>query len=276
MSDTRDPKRRAQDAETDPGHESRDSKQKAREAEVDTGMDRRSLLRGSVVGLTALGVGSAGGKALAATGSEPLVLKHEDLRGSVAGLFGELNGSQRLQKIFINDPSRVVLSAILPKGAGMPSDQRLSEANRFLFSLLANGDFRDWAREYQEKLNEGLRSGALNPKDIDKGTLAQDLVEAFGRYGDPSLITALGNQAMLPDKDELEQHGVEVAISIYILVVSVIVLVIVAIDLTPLTSDEYADKRLSPAEIRSLADQLVNQAKRRQQAGSLADPRATH
>lgn len=259
MSETKDPKA-----------------QPAREAETRAEMDRRSLLQGSLIGLTALGVGSAGGSALAATGDGPLVLKHENLRGSVAALFGELNDNRGLQKIFIKNPSKVVLSAILPKGMEMPTGQRLSEANRFLFSLLANDDFRDWAQNYQEKLNADLRSGKMKAEDVDKLSLAQDMAAAFGRYGDTSLMVSLANQAALPDKAMRDVIDVEVYVEVYIAVAAVIFLILFAIDITPVTADEYFDKRLSPAEIRSIADQLVNQAKLKQQAGSLADARADH
>lgn len=247
----------------------------AQEEEASTEMDRRLLLRGSLAGLTALGIGSAGGTALAATGSEPLVLKHDNLRGSVAALFGELNDNGGLRKIFVKDPSKVVLSAILPKGMEMPTKQRLSEANRFLFSLLANPDFRQWAEDYQAKLNAGLRDGRFKVEDVDKLSVAQDMAAAFGKYGDTSLMVSLANQAALPDK-ALRRIDVEVTVEVYIAVVAVIFLIIFAIDITPVTSDEYFDKRLSPAEIRSIADQLVNQARMKQQSGRLADAKATH
>ena len=255
MSDVKDPNHTPDAPKTTPAKE----------------FDRRSLLRGSVAGLTVLSAGAAGGQALAAEGA-PLVLKHDNLRDSVASLFELMNEDSSLRQTFINNPSQVVLGSILPKNVDMPSPQRVSEANRFLFSLLANDEFRDWARNYQGHLNEQMASGRLKPENVDKMKLAQDMAEAFGRYGDTSLLVSLGNQAALPDSPAL---NVEVTIETYIAIAAVIFLIIFAIDITPFNSGEYTDRRLNSAEIRGIADQLVNQAKQKRRAGELADPSST-
>ena len=233
------------------------------------GVDRRSVLRGGLTGLTVLGSGVLGSGAAMAGETRPLVLHHDGLRVSVAELFALANEDAEIRQLLLENPSRVILEAILPKGTKAIPAQRLSEANRFLMSVLANDGFRKWAAAYQATLS------STDPRTIDKLAVAQDVAAAFGKYGDTSLTVSLANQTSLDAGPQEYDKEVEVSVETYIVAVAVLVLVIVLIDFNVENKLTAAEGRMTPAELRSIADQLVNQAKQKHTAGRLADPRAS-
>ena len=237
------------------------------EEEAKGGVDRRALIRGGLTGLTVLGSGALGSAVASAAERKPLVLHHDGLRVSVAELFALANEDAEVRQLLLENPSRVILEAIVPGGAGEIPAQRLSEANRFLMSVLANDEFREWAASYQAKLS-------ANPKNVDRIAVAQDMAAAFGRYGDTSLTVSLANQAAFDKGATALKPNVEVTVETYIAVAFVLILVLVLIDFN-VNDPTGFDKQISPAELRSIADQLINQAKQKHAAGELADPRAT-
>lgn len=77
------------------------------------------------------------------------------------------------------------------------SDFRESTANKFLFSVLSNNEFREWLQNYQIKLNKIIddtwnmkeaRATTFNVEAIDREKISHDAAEALLRYGDKEII----------------------------------------------------------------------------------------
>jgi hypothetical protein len=233
------------------------------------GVSRRSLIQGSVAGLALL---SASGTSAWPDGAceDLLIFKEDNLRRSMGALFALLRKDDEIRRQFFEDPTRVIIAAILPKGAEMPPEQQISEGNRLLFSLLANDGFRQWASEFQTKLSADIESGLLVPGEIDKKVLYEEVAKAFVEYGDKNLIASL---AVQPDKPPVcSVTHVSTCIEISVVVAALLIAVITMIDLTPIAEPR---SRLSPMELRSIADQLVLHAKELDHAGTLRDVSAT-
>lgn len=241
------------------------------------GIDRRQVFRGGVAGLAALMAGKAG-KAFAAGGRQPLVLEHDGLRTSVADLFAVMRGDAKVRQLFVSNPTDVILTSILPDYQGKLSDQRVSEANRFLFSLLANDDFRGWAGKYQAKINADIAAGRITVDTLDRGTVVQDMAKAMARHGDEPMMVAMlnrpGNKASDGLSTEVELN-VEVTIETYIAVAAVLILVLVLIDFNVNDpADKALQTKVSASQMRSLADHLTRHAQRLKASGQLSDPSA--
>jgi hypothetical protein len=253
-----------------------DSSEETRTAEQDNPrLNRRDLVRGGLSTLAVATAGAmAGGTAFGMPGGrELLVLKQDGLRGKVANLFALIKSDAEVKRIFINNPSHAVLSAILPKGAELPP-QRLSESNRFLFSVLANAEFREWLGTYQAKLSERVRAGESAREVVNKGRVAQDLAQALARFGDQSTIQSLLERNQLlsqPEDATYVVRAVELYVETYVAVAVVIVLVLFAIDISPVTEGEAAaDLKLTPGELRGIADQLIQHAENLKRSGQLS------
>ena len=250
----------------------KDRDAKTPEAVETPNIDRRQMVRGGVVGLAALLAGGAG-KSLAS--NKPLVLKHDNLRTSVADLFSVMRGDAKVRQTFISNPTDVILTSILPDYRGQLGGQRVSEANRFLFSLLANGEFRGWAAEYQHQINQDLAAGRLTADNLDRSKVVTDMAQAMARYGDEPLMVSMLQYPASKREDTIEPN-VEVTVETYIAVAFVLVLVLVLIDFNVNDPGDTAVKaKVSPATMRSIADHLTRHAERLKANGRLSDPDAT-
>ena len=162
----------------------------------------------------------------------------------------------------------------------MPPKQEVSEANRFLFSLLSNDGFRQWVSEFQARLAREIEAGELDPETVDKGMLYEEVARAFIEYGDKNLIASLamgpGNHGIPPENDDdmcsVTHLSTCIESFLVVAIAAIVVLVLTQIDLTPLTSPSSS---LSPRELRGIADQLVLEARKLDREGTLRDPAAT-
>ena len=156
----------------------------------------------------------------------------------------------------------------------MPTEQKISQSNRLLFSLLTNDGFRQWASGFQAKLSQEVSVGQLGPSEIDKRMLYEEVAKAFVEFGDKNLIASLvpvlPNGVLHDDPGPASVTHFSTMVETYLVVAiaAVIVLVLTQIDLTPLTSPVPG---VTPREFRSIADQLILQAKNIDRTGTLKD-----
>jgi len=114
---------------------------------------------------------------------EELVLHAEGLSKRSASLFDELQSDEALRDEFIRNPTKVVSEKVT--GKPLPAAQA-SAGNRFLFSLLANDEFRTWMKVYNRRL---LRD---RPSEEER---LKDFAQAIIRYGDENLMASLAELA---------------------------------------------------------------------------------
>jgi len=113
-----------------------------------------------------------------------LDLKQKDLQKNLLELFGEMQKDKRLMTSFIHNPTEHIANVIMRKK--LPS-QQISEANRLLFSLIANDDMVKWLNKYQGFERKG---------DIDKKQFAVDFAKEIGKLGDENILISLVSNAV--------------------------------------------------------------------------------
>lgn len=117
--------------------------------------------------------------------SPPLLLNIRKLRANAINLFEELQENEELAQEFIENPTEIVANRIAQQKIPI---QQASEANRLLFSLLANDEMREWLESYPEE-NAGKR--------VSKSQFAADFAQAVARIGDKNIHISLLNNAAL-------------------------------------------------------------------------------
>ena len=80
-----------------------------------------------------------------------LVANGISLRKRVSDLFNELEKNDELAKVFIQNPTLVMLNKVLPEFEVI-EENSINAANRLLFSVLSNEKFLKWTQEYGTKL----------------------------------------------------------------------------------------------------------------------------
>ncbi len=110
---------------------------------------------------------------------ERLILKNHQISRRVATLFSELSENEKLQKMFIESPAEVIGQEILGQDY---TPEQASAVNKFIFAILANDELPRWAAKYDAE-NAG--------KELTPEKRRADVVEAFVKYGDKSLMTGL-------------------------------------------------------------------------------------
>lgn len=201
-----------------------------------------------------------------------LILKIPGLQDGLVKLFKELRQPAK-QEQFITSPMKEI-TRLLP-GVRLSASE-VSNANRFLFSVLANEQFRTWAHEYQSLQIEKFRA---NPKlKLDRTEVMQDLANAYAKFGDQNLLLNLVNplsaRATAPRSVAIS-HYIHTTTVLLLLGWAVIAVALTVIDFTPFTRPaEDFNFALSPAEMRALAEQLVTRSKQLSDSGVLFDPNA--
>ena len=121
-------------------------------------------------------------RAQLSTGGNRLVLQDRELAKRANDLFAEVRRDKQKEREFVENPMGVLGARLSPRGLRGVSRQRVTNANRILYALLANDKFLDWLRSYQKEL-EGKR--------LDKGQVLKDLAGAMARYGDPEFFQGM-------------------------------------------------------------------------------------
>jgi len=197
--------------------------------------------------------------------SRPLILKEENLRQNTIALFEELKRDPEARESFIRNPVGQVSANIFQRDV---SPQHLSDANRFLFSMLANDKFRQWLDNYPSE---------TNGQKVTREQFSRDFAKALIEYGDQNIFISMLKHASdgfgLPAFSPVAQQLVtgpdkSTATS----------------PATPSTSDQTAHSSsnansvafgygwaVDPAFMRSIVEQVIAHAKDLASAGQLAD-----
>lgn len=199
---------------------------------------------------------------------EGLVLHHEELRVNTARLFDRLREDEEAQQAFIRDPARHVAEHVL--NSELP-DQHASDANRVLFEMLANDEFREWLDQYES---------SPGGERVSDEQFARDFAEAVLKFGDPDLLGSLlahaSNGGRVPGGSVFQQF------------VTGPDRTFVTSPATPSTSDQSLNSSqnfnnnssgfqfglgdaVDPAVMRAVTDQIISRAKELKQAGELAN-----
>lgn len=241
----------------------RTDKDNPQEQQPSKGVSRRDVVRGSAVGALAAALGVLKPETLTAAdlGNSGLVLRVSGLRGRISRLFDELGHNQGLRHTFIDQPMTVMLQRVFPDRAGKVPAQEISRANRFLFSVLANDQFRVWADGYQSDLLAEMTRTGTRPEDLDRMRILTDTANAMMEFGDADIVRPLLESSASLEADQ-EQDIIAVETAIVVVFVAVLTVFISQIDVTPVISPEDGPvaTSMSTSDIRNLADQLVRQA----------------
>jgi hypothetical protein len=111
---------------------------------------------------------------------EPLILSHEEMTRNAEALFADLAADEELRARFVNNPSGIVAERIAGRELG---PQEESASNRIVFSLLSNEKFVEWMAEYGEKNELGA--------NLDREKYARDLATAIVELGDKELLASI-------------------------------------------------------------------------------------
>jgi len=111
--------------------------------------------------------------------SRPLILKEENLRQNTIALFEELKRDPEARESFIRNPVGQVSANIFQRDV---SPQHLSDANRFLFSMLANDKFRQWLDNYPSE---------TNGQKVTREQFSRDFAKALIEYGDQNIFISM-------------------------------------------------------------------------------------
>jgi len=171
-------------------------------------------------------------------------------------MFAEIKRDKQKEREFIDNPVGVLGNRLSPRGFQGLSRQRVANANRMLYSLLANDQFLNWLRSYQKGL-EGTRQ-------VNKGKVLRDFAGAMARYGDPEFFQGMleeeAAQWVSPEDKRSDDGG---------LIVYESVLAVHRYGVIVWRGNEF----INPAEMRSLLDMLaekvVAKAKAQKAAGAL-------
>lgn len=198
----------------------------------------------------------------------PLVLGRKAFRQSMAALFQELDTDEEAQQRFIQDPAGIIMDRVFQEK--LPP-QRASEANRLLFSVLANKQFLRWMDQYASE-NKGRRVG--------KDEFNQDFAKALLEFGDQELLLSVLSNASagfgIPGMGDRAQQ---------ILINNAAGTAVATPVNSPSTSDEslrssqnfnglgFGDlgQLVNPAILRSISEQLLARAQELKDVGALAD-----
>lgn len=197
-----------------------------------------------------------------------LTISRPEFSGALKRLMKDVNETREVSSRISLDPFGTI-SSYFPETLGKVNMQKVSEANKLVYAVLANDGFRSWAQEYNRSLAAKL--DLTNPASVDKSAIRKDLAEAILKHGDTNLVYALlGGQTRLGGLTaEDMQARVDAVVSVEVAVVAIAVVavhvVVTVIDFTPKVPDPNIDLMVaesSGSEVRAIAEQLMNAAKR--------------
>jgi hypothetical protein len=241
-----------------------DSKTTGKKKEKEQASEARSYSRRTALGqgLTVLSAYALTGllptetHAELSTGANRLVLQEPDLSRQMNDMFAEIKRDKQKEREFVDNPVGVLGGRLSPRGFQKLSRQRVTNANRTLYALLANDGFLSWLRTYQ-KASEGTRQ-------VNKGKVLRDFAGAMARYGDPEFF-----QGMLEEEAAQYVSPLDIRSSDSIAVAYETLLVVHHAGIIVWRGNEF----INPAEMRGLLDLLsekvVSKAKQQKAAGEL-------
>lgn len=203
---------------------------------------------------------------------ELLLLRHQDLRVEVAALFASLGKDRSLSAAFFSNPA-MVLRAKLPSLAavGMTAEQD-QLANRMLFSVLTNDEFKAFLKDFQKRKSSAVAKLVKDPSDVeaaaqlDENALKSEFAEAILKFGDKELVAnLLGTSAALGPGTGMGWFAVYVVLIVVVAAVHALVMLGTTHDVAP----TFGKIPISAAEIRRISEQLVAAARTARQQGGL-------
>jgi hypothetical protein len=209
---------------------------------------------------------------------ELLLLEYDNLIEKIDTLFKKLitDNNQNYLQVFLTNPSEFFVKELIFDDIEFPL-QEISDGNRFLFSVLSNDLFYKWLQDYQNDIIEKMQS----EKTIlpDKNQILKDMAGAMVQFGDKEIaFTFLNAYTQIANRQRPRGHGDDdvavvtlVAVAIVVIVVAVIApIALISLRINPLGST-ILPTNISVQQMRSLADQLVSQAKKYKEDGKLTD-----
>jgi uncharacterized phage infection (PIP) family protein YhgE len=224
----------------------------------DTSSTRRRALRQGLRAAAAAAAGLLGGTGALAqqtTSGPPLVLRNEELAAQTRAFYKELKTNLELQNEFINNPAGLIARHFLPQSAvSSISAQRLSNANRVLYSMVSNDGFRNWAQNYQTNIDKTNK--------VDKQQIVKDFAAAIVRYGDAALVQGMMEESFMRARatgDWLVAVDAVVVAWAFGFIAFAVVLVVGA-----RTGDAF-----TAAELRALTDKMIAKGRQLERTGEL-------
>jgi hypothetical protein len=165
----------------------------------------------------------------------------------------------------------VLPSKILPESGELDEDS-INAANQFLYSALSNDKFMRWVENYRTELkNQYKKTGKLPDKKIILNEFAKGLLES----GDPKILRDLLEISPKTIAANLPGNAALVNVAIFVTKVYAILEftalihleVLVHLDIVVTEVGIPEDENLmpvSPKELKSLSEQIVNYAKKMQ------------
>ena len=195
--------------------------------------------------------------------NEYLVAQGINLRERVSELFDELANNPELAQVFIRNPIVVLQSKIFPE---MPvaDEESGNAANELLYSVLTNEKFMKWTEKYQKSLVDQYNQTGKIP---DRKELLQGLAKGIIEHGDPKLLSDLLAlpQTYLPEMPVGLRHVwyyVEFYAWAYIYFFYYLIFAFGLPNKVSIIDENQKIVILSPKELRSLAEQMIEYAKK--------------
>ncbi len=212
-----------------------------------------------------------------------LTVKGISLRERVSDLFDELEKNPELAQVFVRNPILVLQMKILPE-FGVSDADSINAANQFLYSALSNDKFVEWLENYRtEIINQYNETG----KRPSRKEVLQQFAKGLIENGDPRILSDLleipprtiESTHFAEDPAVVEHVALAVAIGKVVLAEYGVVLrwdLVIQFQFIAFVSDfvlgfplqtNLLDENqkivaISPKELTSLSDQMVNYAKK--------------
>ncbi len=185
-----------------------------------------------------------------------LKLKDSELAEKVNKLFDEMRKDKAIQKQFIENPNSLIAARFLPAKSRKVSAQRVSNANRALYSILSNEGFYAWVQSYQSQL-------AKKPA-ASKSQVLADVADAMAKHADEGLLQAILEED--PERSGDEPPDIIVVHSFGTFFVNVLLINFVITDLLGAAS---AGTTVTARDLRAIAEQMSTHAGTLRKAGKL-------
>lgn len=219
--------------------------------------------------------------------TDPLVIRLSDrFQNDLANFNHAMSKDPVMLQAFLQNPTGILSKSLVPKKL-LESPQRISEANRFLFSVFSNDAFRDWMRDYQSKITS-------NTIVVSKESIQKDVARAFLDYGDPAVMYSFLRISEKKTKSELNKEFFNVVgpneptmeggggggdedddlslMTVNIVLLVVLVIITFVVNMGAIVASE---RNMSTLEVLNLGDQLIAEAKRLASTGELLKPNRT-
>ena len=232
-------------------------------------VSRRHVVRTGLAALSGAAAASipglASGGPRSGTSADPrrLVLRKRDLGPRIRKLFEALAKEEKTRAAYVKDPCSTVLRTLFPREYAKISRPRIANANRFLYTVLSNDAFRDWAGTYQRKLARTRR--------VDRGQMLHDLAVAMTKHAGPAFFKAMLEEQAAKAQVSARDASTDLPDPAIILTYEVEVLSKYAIVTFEDQTTELRKLKnvIPPAQMRAISQQLISRAKQLRKSGKL-------